>query len=115
MAYGEVREMKNVTPSDIFLGNYVWVCGCFFIATTDVMYSWAMEYISYVEKYFHQGLTNTDQQVVYAMQKDELKPRTKLVAYKRPGTGFNQWFFLGQMCKEEGWRKYIAPYMKRPR
>ena len=55
----------------------------------------------YVEKYLGKGLTNTDQQVLYSMQRDSEKPHTQVVAYRNT-KHYDPWFFLGLMCKDAG-------------
>ena len=105
VAYNEVAPMINVTNKDIFYRNLYWVCGCFFIAERRIILQWTKEYKTFTEMFLMQGLANTDQRVIYAMQANE-NTRTRIQPYK-PRNKYNKWFELAYLCKEEGSKRKI--------
>ena len=99
IAYNEVVPMRNVSNKDIFYRNLYWVCGCFFIARRAVLLQWVKEYKKFTERFLDEGLANTDQRIIYAIQANE-KTMVKIQAYK-PRLHVNRWFDLAYRCKED--------------
>ena len=98
IAYTEVtRRNPHLTSRDIFLGNKVWLCGCFFIGRASVMARWSMEYLSHLILFTFQGLANTDQQVIYAMINCYL-PAARLQTYINTDVN-TDWFYLGYLSR----------------
>ncbi|KAK7502618.1 hypothetical protein BaRGS_00006193, partial [Batillaria attramentaria] len=64
------RPDFSLTPEDVFKGNLVWVGGGMSIATRPVFAKYAEEYQTATSKFLGEGLSNTDQQVVYSMFTD---------------------------------------------
>lgn len=104
VAYNEVTPAVEHTNEEIFRQNLYWVCGCFFIGARPTILKWTKEYMYYAEKYLNQGLANTDQRVIYAMQKNEVAPEMRIQAYK-PLNAANPWFDLGYRCRDEGLKR----------
>ena len=100
IAYNEVTPAKKLTTEQIFKNNLYWVCGCFFIGARPTILKWTKEYMFYAEKFLNDGLANTDQRVIYAMQKNE-NPSVFVQAYV-PKNSANPWFDLGYRCRDEG-------------
>ena len=103
VAYNEVTPARDVTTQDIFRNNLYWVCGCFFIGARPTVLRWTVEYMNYTEKYLGQGLANTDQRVIYAMQRND-SPAMRIQVYK-PLNKADPWFDLGYRCREEGLKR----------
>lgn len=95
-----LKQRQWLTAREIFLRNEVWVCGCFFIGQASVVARWASEYLVHLKLFTLQGLANTDQQVIYAMNNCYL-PAVSLQTYK-PSDADDQWFYLGYHCKTQG-------------
>ena len=100
VAYGEVTPAQNKTNEEIFRGNLYWVCGCFFIGARPTIMRWTREYMRYTEKFLNEGLANSDQRVIYAMQKNE-QPSMEIQVYKSRNKA-NPWFDLGYRCRDVG-------------
>ena len=100
------RGDMSLFPSDIFRGNLVWVGGGMSVGTRPVFREFVEEYEQSTERFLSQGLSNTDQQVIYSMFTDinnvAGKTRTKIQTY----TWFldrvdSCWFYLGYLCYRE--------------
>ena len=100
VAYGEVTPAQNKTNEEIFRGNLFWVCGCFFIGARPTVLRWTEEYKRYTEKFLNEGLANSDQRVIFAMQKNE-QPSMKIQVYKARNKA-NPWFDLAYQCRDVG-------------
>jgi hypothetical protein len=99
VAYTKVNERKSkLTVKEIVYGNHVWVCGCFFVAESNVMLGWIQEYKNATERMLQQRLMSTDQQVIYYAF-NHMSPRTKLQLYTSDGR-YNEWFHLGYMSRK---------------
>ena len=98
VAYTQVYDRNTLQlPKTIFHGNSVWVCGCYFVATTSVMSRWVDIYRLAVEFYISHKLMNTDQQVLYSLFNDN-KSSVHVQIYKGDGR-FNAWFHLGYVSR----------------
>ncbi|KAL4231470.1 hypothetical protein ACF0H5_009047 [Mactra antiquata] len=87
----------NVTPKTIFLNNLVYVGGGLVFGKKQQIVKFASQVKQTVNYFLEQNLTNTDQQVIYAMFSKEgqkvIKPEVKLQCYKPPTD--QNWFYLG--------------------
>ena len=100
------RADLSLFPSDIFRGNLVWLGGGMSLGTRPVFRKFVEEYEQSAEKFLRQGLSNTDQQVIYSMFTDINnvvgKVCTRIQTY---GWFFNDinscWFYLGYLCYRE--------------
>ena len=112
VAYSQVYRFEpNVkTAKQIVQGNYAWVCGCFFIATRDIMARWVRQYMFYTDQMLRTGWISTDQQVLYymALGKHRKSPRNDIIIQPYTGyTEYNHWFQLAYICKEEGGKRKL--------
>lgn len=98
VAYSEVARSHNLSALTIFMKNLVWLSGSFFVGSVDVLNVWVREYRLYAEHFISQGLSNTDQQVIYAMF-NGYKPVTRIQQYRG---AVRPWFYLSYLCKAEG-------------
>lgn len=98
-----VCEVFNV-PMDgdvveIFMKKIVWVCGCIFVGEHDLVLRYTEQYRRSVEYFLSQNLSNTDEQILYAMYtktgRRELQPDIELQLFNATGTKDNRFFFLG--------------------
>ncbi|XP_070176202.1 uncharacterized protein [Littorina saxatilis] len=96
----------SLFPSDVFRQNLVWVGGGMSIGTREVFKTFVEEYDIATEKFLEEGLSNTDQQVIYSMYTDihhlTNKLQTSIQTYRWI---FDRvcscWFYLGYQCYRE--------------
>lgn len=100
VAYEQVYNRNDESAKSIFYGNHVWVCGCFYLSRVSVMVKWTLAYMKYARYFLQRDLMNTDQQVIYAMF-NVAEQRIQIQEYHGK-SGYNPWFSLGYVCKEEG-------------
>lgn len=91
---------------DIFKSNLVWVGGGMSLATRPVYFRFAEEYQRATKAFLRQGLSNTDQQVIYAMFKGaearHQHVQTQLQTYSWNLSDLQAcWFYLGYLCYRE--------------
>ena len=99
VAYSHVRVRNpKLTPMEIVAQQGVWVCGCFFVARSDVMLRWTAEYRAATEKLIRDEIMSTDQQVIYAMF-NAMSPSISLQLYPSDGR-YNEWFHLGYISRD---------------
>ncbi|XP_025111726.1 uncharacterized protein LOC112574713 [Pomacea canaliculata] len=93
-------------PDEIFKNNLVWVGGGMSVGTRGVYRQFAEEYTGATDAFLDQGLSNTDQQVLYAMftHPHGLQHRvsTQLQMYTWSlSCVWDCWFYLGYLCYRE--------------
>ena len=96
VSYSQVSPFLEASAEEIFKRNYNLVCGCYFIGRMSVILSWTNLYRQYVEYYLNQGLTNTDQQVLYAMAAENKTVSSKMQLYFTKDEK-RRWFHLGYL------------------
>ncbi|XP_067649559.1 uncharacterized protein [Haliotis asinina] len=93
-----------VEPEVIFKKNSLYVGGGMFIGSQQTMLLFIIDYRHASEVLLHMGLSNTDQQVLYAMYHSTLRSRVNpgvdLQLYKSNIVG-DCWFYLGFQCYRE--------------
>ncbi|XP_046562053.1 uncharacterized protein LOC124271040 [Haliotis rubra] len=97
------RYSLEERPEDIFKNMYVWVGGGVLIAEKGVFRQFVIEYRKAVEHYLDLKLSNSDQQVLFAMYSKaevHLKPTVQLQPYSSHWYG-DCWFYLGYICYRE--------------
>lgn len=110
IAYGEVYPLQKTPLSAklIVTGNYVWVCGCFFIGRYDVMARWTEQYKAFTLRMLKTGWMSTDQQVLFYMNQpnNKLSPifDVGIQAYKGDKK-FNPWFHLAYTSRKQRAKK----------
>lgn len=101
IGYTEVyRRDGSLDLGQIISGNYVWVCGCFFIGRVDVMFRWVVEYMGAVEQMIGEHWMSTDQQVIYWIYNKGLHS-TLIQTFVSENDKYNSWFYLGYLSKHE--------------
>lgn len=98
VAFTQVGPLLNKSADEIFKNNLVFVCGCFFISEMTTMLDWTLKYKQYANHYLVLRLTNTDQQVLYAMAVDNVHILQTMQLYYTRERNL-QWFYLGYLCK----------------
>ena len=107
VAMNEVaRPDWSLDPSDVFRGNLVWVGGGMSISTRPVFRRFVEEYTRSVDAFLEQGLSNTDQQVIYSMfthiHNVSHKLTTSIQTYSWALDDLGDcWFYLGFLCYRE--------------
>ncbi|XP_046366871.2 uncharacterized protein LOC124142448 isoform X2 [Haliotis rufescens] len=97
------RYSLDELPEDIFKKQYVWVGGGLVVAERGVFRQFVKEYRRAVEHYLDLKLSNSDQQVLFAMYSKaevRLKPTVQLQPYSSHWYG-DCWFYLGYLCYGE--------------
>lgn len=99
-------KQHNLTSSDIFIKNLVWVGGGMLIGTGEIFLRFENLYKRAVIHFLNQKLMNTDQQIIYAIYTDDgrslFNPSVELQTYKYRkcmSTTENKWFYLGYICR----------------
>ncbi|XP_046560246.1 uncharacterized protein LOC124269286 [Haliotis rubra] len=91
-------------PEVIFKNNSLYVGGGMFIGTQQTMSLFILDYRHASEVLLHMGLSNSDQQVLYAMYhstfQSRVNPGVDLQLYKSNIVG-DCWFYLGFQCYRE--------------
>lgn len=101
IGYTEVyRRDSSLDLGQIISGNYVWICGCFFIGRVDVMFRWVVEYMSAVEQMIGEHWMSTDQQVIYWIYNKGLHS-TLIQTFVSENDYYNSWFYLGYLSRHE--------------
>lgn len=96
VSYGVVHQAQMFDNKKIFYHNLVWVAGGYFVANREIMKNWSQFYMEATGHLLAQGLSNTDQQIVYAIR-NTLVNHNKFVPIKEhhwDGYRYNPWFFL---------------------
>ncbi|XP_076455426.1 uncharacterized protein LOC143290003 isoform X2 [Babylonia areolata] len=96
----------SLHPSDIVRGNLVWVAGGMSVATRPVYARFVQEYQVCTAALLKQGLSSTDQQVIYSMftqaHNATHRIRTRIQTYSWFLNDLrNCWFYLGFLCYRE--------------
>ncbi|XP_067662248.1 protein HtrL-like [Haliotis asinina] len=97
------RYSLDEQPEDIFKNMYVWVGGGILIAEKGVFRRFVTEYRKAVGHYLDLRLSNSDQQVLFAMYSKaevHLRPTVQLQPYSTHWYG-ECWFYLGYICYRE--------------
>jgi hypothetical protein len=91
------------SPATIMKQNLVLLGGGLFFGKRDYVIKFAAQFEDAVDFFISQGLSNTDQQVIYAMfsktGRKYLKPEVELQVYTPPRD--NDWFYLGTIMIQE--------------
>ena len=100
------RPDWSLDPSDVFRGNLVWVGGGMSVGTRPVFLRFVEEYTRSVDAFLEQGLSNTDQQVIYSMftpiHNVSYKLQTGIQTYSWALDDLSDcWFYLGFLCYRE--------------
>ncbi|CAD5116731.1 unnamed protein product [Dimorphilus gyrociliatus] len=103
VSYGVVHQAQMFDNKKIFYHNLVWVAGGYFIANREIMKNWSQFYMEATGHLLAQGLSNTDQQVVYAIR-NTLYKYNKTIPIKEhfwDGYRYNPWFFLAFKSRKD--------------
>ncbi|XP_048252313.1 uncharacterized protein LOC124151000 isoform X2 [Haliotis rufescens] len=91
-------------PEVIFKNNSLYVGGGMFIGRLQIMLLFILDYRHASEVLLHRGLSNTDQQVLYAMYnsnfRSRVNPGVDIQLFKSNIVG-DCWFYLGYQCYRE--------------
>ncbi|XP_071116038.1 uncharacterized protein [Haliotis cracherodii] len=91
-------------PKVIFKNNSLYVGGGMFIGRPQILLLFILDYRHASEVLLHRGLSNTDQQVLYAMYnsnfRSRVNPGVDIQLYKSNIVG-DCWFYLGYQCYRE--------------
>ncbi|XP_071097208.1 protein HtrL-like [Haliotis cracherodii] len=91
-------------PEDIFKNMYVWVGGGLVVAERDVFRQFVKEYRRAVEHYLDLKLSNSDQQVLFAMSTKAERVKLRLTVDIQPyvwDVWGSCWYYLGYQCYRE--------------
>ncbi|KAL8558588.1 hypothetical protein ACOMHN_046306 [Nucella lapillus] len=93
-------------PSDIFRGNLVWVGGGLSVARRAVYAQFVQDYQNATRTFLRQGLSSTDQQVIYSMFTHAHRSRHAVHSGVQTyswmlGDLCHCWFYLGFQCYRE--------------
>lgn len=100
------RPDWSLYPSDIFRGNLVWVGGGISLARRPVYAKFVEEYQKSTETFLKQGLSSTDQQVIYSMftsvHRSMYHIQSRVHTYSWLLDNIRScWFYLGFQCYRE--------------
>ncbi|CAH1792160.1 unnamed protein product [Owenia fusiformis] len=120
VVWPEEAKSPFITTEKVFKENRTWIGGGYFLATGPVMLEWIKEYRRYVQKFLEMGLSNSDQQILFAMlHTEDEKPKVPVQLYTLENPGketdkggttrgrSNPWFYLGYLCKAT-WEKKMG-------
>lgn len=102
------------TPEFVLKNKLVWVSGSMVLATKEYMLNFTRDYKEAVKELLDQGLSNTDQEVIYAMYSAKMRKAhyIKIKTYLcHPGQlglfgPASRYFCLGYVCKN-AWDKRV--------
>lgn len=90
----------RTTPTNIFHDSIVWVAGDAFVGKRDVVLQFSEQYRQATEIFLDRNLSNSDQQVIFAMYTNEGRLLVKPTVELQTITG--DWFGVGYHCIRGG-------------
>lgn len=104
VAFNQVYgKNEQLTPSQIFRGNIVWLGGGMFIGRANLLSQFEEQYRRAFNYFLDAKVMNTDQQVIYSLYSPEgrnaLKPQIEIQAYIPHDIPCDPWFYLGFYCR----------------